>query len=508
MKRLKFEELHLSDEMLRAVVEMGFEEPTHIQSETIPTLMEGKDIIGQAQTGTGKTAAYAIPILENIENGANYIQAVVMCPTRELVIQVSDEFQKLMKYKSNITVVPIYGGQEIGRQLKALKKNPHIVIGTPGMTIDHIKRGTLKLENVSFVVLDEADEMLDMGFKDDIELILAKTPKTRQTIMFSATMPEDIIRIMKRHQSHPKQIDVTQKKIDAPKIEQVYFELHEKTKPEALSRLLDLHNIKLALVFCNTRKKVDSLVEILKSRGYFAEGLHGDINQNQRERIMGNFRNGSTEILVATDVAARGIDVNDVEAVFNYDLPGDDEDYIHRIGRTGRAGKSGVAFTFIVGKEIYNMRRIERLNEIKIKRSMIPTIDDLDESRLEGIKNILSETIEKGHLSKFINYIEKLVDEDFVTMDIAAALLKITLDRKNESLDNSVNFHDYTLQETPKEKFSRRKGKRGSRRNDKFRSNSNGYERSFGNKTEYGNDKKKRDKRKSKENKPWKRKKK
>ncbi|TAL70112.1 MAG: DEAD/DEAH box helicase [Bacteroidetes bacterium] len=506
MKRLKFEELNLSGEMLRAVVDMGFEETTHIQSETIPTLMEGKDIIGQAQTGTGKTAAYAIPIIENIENGANHIQAVVMCPTRELVIQVSDEFQKLMKYKSNISVVPIYGGQEIGRQLKALKKNPHIVIGTPGRTIDHIKRGTMKLDNVSFVVLDEADEMLDMGFKDDIELILAKTPKTRQTIMFSATMPEDITRIMKRHQNHPKQIDVTLKKIDTPKIEQFYFELHEKTKPEALARLLDLHNIKLALVFCNTRKKVDTLVEILKSRGYFAEGLHGEVNQNQRERIMSNFRNGSTEILVATDVAARGIDVNDVEAVFNYDLPGDDEDYIHRIGRTGRAGKSGIAFTFVVGKEIYYLRRIERANEIKVKRSMIPTIDDLDESRLESIKNIISETIDKGHLSKFINYIESLVDGDFVTMDIAAALLKITLDGKNESFDNSMNFHDYSFQETPKEDFNRRKGKSGSRRNGKFRSGNN--DKSYSNTPNYRNDKKIRGKHKRKENKPWKRKKK
>lgn len=501
MIRLKFEELHLSDEMLRAVVDMGFEETTHIQSETIPTLMEGRDVIGQAQTGTGKTAAYAIPIIENIANDVDYIQAIVMCPTRELVIQVSDEFQKLLKYKSNITVVPIYGGQEIGRQLKALKKNPHIIIGTPGRTIDHIKRGTLKLESVKFVVLDEADEMLDMGFKDDIELILGKTPKARQTIMFSATMPEEITRIMKRHQNHPKQIDVTQKKINAPKIEQFYFELQERTKPEALARLLDLHNIKLALVFCNTRRKVDTLVEVLKSRGYFAEGLHGEMNQNQRERIMNNFRNGSTEILVATDVAARGIDVNDVEAVFNYDLPGDDEDYIHRIGRTGRAGKSGISFTFIVGKEIYNMRRIERLNETKIKRSMIPTIDDLDESRLEAIKNIISATIDKGHLSKFINYIEKLVDEEFVTMDIAAALLKITLDRKNEGYDNSMNFHDYSFQETPKEDFKRGKGKSSGRRSSNFRSG--GYDKSDRKKSSYSHDKFSKDKHKTKENKPW-----
>ncbi len=457
MKRLKFAELGLSEEMLKAVIDMGFEEASPIQSETIPHIMQGIDIIGQAQTGTGKTAAFAIPIIERLDYDSTDIQAIVMCPTRELVIQVTDEFRKLMKYKGNITVTPVYGGQEIERQFKALRKNTQIVIGTPGRTIDHIKRGTIKLDAIKFVVLDEADEMLDMGFRDDIEMILEKTPTERQTVMFSATMPEDIARLMKKHQNHPKVVDVTNQKINAPKIEQIYYEIQENAKAEALARLIDFHNIKLALVFCNTKNRVDQLVEVLKSRGYFAEGLHGDMNQAQREKVMRNFRNGVIEILVATDVAGRGLDVNDIEAVFNYDLPSDEEDYVHRIGRTGRAGKTGIAFTFIVGKQIYYLKRIEKTNAMKMKAGQVPSITDLDETRVLNFKNKIEAVINKGHLTKYVNLITKMMDDDLIALDIAAAMLKLTLDQKNESYDSSQTF------EREFDNYDRNGGRGGSR---------------------------------------------
>jgi ATP-dependent RNA helicase DeaD len=462
MKKLQFAAFNLSEEMLRAVSDLGYEEASTIQSETIPLLLEGKDVIGQAQTGTGKTAAFAIPIIENLDKNISAIQAIIMCPTRELVIQVTDGIRKLMKYKENFEVVPIYGGQEIDRQLKALRRNPQIIVGTPGRTIDHIRRETIRLENIRFVVLDEADEMLDMGFREDIEMILEQTPQNRQTILFSATMPESIAKITRKFQKNPVRVDVTHEKISTPKIEQHYFEIQEHAKPEALARLIDMYNIKLALVFCNTRNKVDELVEILKSRGYFAEGLHGEMNQKQRDKVMSNFRNGTAEILVATDVAGRGIDVNDVEAVFNYDLPSDDEDYIHRIGRTGRAGKTGIAFTFVTGKQIYYLSKIEKANKIKIQRSKIPSISDLDETRLKTISEEISEIIAAGHLTKYVNLVERIMKDNFVSLDIAAALLKMRIDDQNEGFDHSLRFEERTFKENDfiREKMSKKKGKK------------------------------------------------
>ena len=475
MKKLKFDELNLSDKMLTAVAEMGFEETTPIQSESIPLLLKGYDITGHAQTGTGKTAAFAIPIIEKLDINQKEIQAIILCPTRELVIQVTEEFRRLMKYSEELSVVAIYGGQEIERQFKVLKKNPQIIVGTPGRTMDHIQRGTIKLNKINFVVLDEADEMLDMGFRDDIEFILKETPYSRQTVMFSATMPEDIKKLMHKYQKEPKTIDVTHHKLNAPKIEQVYFDIQEKSKPEALARLIDMHDIKLALVFCNTRYKVDNLVEVLKTRGYFADGLHGDMNQKQREKVMNGFRNGAVEILVATDVAGRGIDVNDVEAVFNYDLPRDDEDYIHRIGRTGRAGKSGIAFTFIVGKEIYSLKRIEKINDLKIIRKEIPTLGELDETRFSAFSKDIKDMIKSGHISKYVNLVEQLMEEDYTALDIAAALLNITMATKNEGFDKSLKFEKESEYDNS-DRFEKKSrfGKRGSSGKKSFRKKSSG----------------------------------
>ncbi len=424
MEHLRFEDMNISNEICHAVLDMGFEEATPIQSQAIPVILEGKDIIGQSQTGTGKTAAFGIPLLERINPEDRRLQALILCPTRELAIQVSEEFRKLLKYKDNIRVLPIYGGQPIDRQIAALKKGTQVVIGTPGRVMDHMRRRTIKAETVQMMVLDEADEMLDMGFREDIETILVKIPEEHQTLLFSATLSPEILDITKRFQKDPAFIKIVRKELTVPNIEQYYFDVKEKTKLDALCRIIDVYDPKLAMVFCNTKKRVDDLVEMLQGRGYFAEGLHGDLKQAQRDKVMQKFRNGTIEILVATDVAARGIDVDDIDVVFNYDVPQDEEYYVHRIGRTGRAGKAGKAFTFCVGKEIYKLRDIMRYTKTKIQQQKLPTLSDVEEMKtniyLEKIKGI----IEEGHLTKYIHLVDRLMEEDYTSIDIAAALLK------------------------------------------------------------------------------------
>ena len=424
MEHLRFEDMNISNEICRAVLDMGFEEATPIQSQAIPVILEGKDIIGQSQTGTGKTAAFGIPLLERINPEDRRLQALILCPTRELAIQVSEEFRKLLKYKDNIRVLPIYGGQPIDRQIAALRKGTQVVIGTPGRVMDHMRRRTIKAETVQMMVLDEADEMLDMGFREDIETILVKIPEEHQTLLFSATLSPEILDITKRFQKNPEFIKIVRKELTVPNIEQYYFDVKEKTKLDALCRIIDVYDPKLAMVFCNTKKRVDDLVEMLQGRGYFAEGLHGDLKQAQRDKVMQKFRNGTIEILVATDVAARGIDVDDIDVVFNYDVPQDEEYYVHRIGRTGRAGKAGKAFTFCVGKEIYKLRDIMRYTKTKIQQQKLPTLSDVEEMKtniyLEKIKGI----IEEGHLTKYIHLVDRLIEEDYTSIDIAAALLK------------------------------------------------------------------------------------
>ena len=424
MEHLRFEDMNISNEICRAVLDMGFEEATPIQSQAIPVILEGKDIIGQSQTGTGKTAAFGIPLLERINPEDRRLQALILCPTRELAIQVSEEFRKLLKYKDNIRVLPIYGGQPIDRQIAALRKGTQVVIGTPGRVMDHMRRRTIKAETVQMMVLDEADEMLDMGFREDIETILVKIPEEHQTLLFSATLSPEILDITKRFQKNPEFIKIVRKELTVPNIEQYYFDVKEKTKLDALCRIIDVYDPKLAMVFCNTKKRVDDIVEMLQGRGYFAEGLHGDLKQAQRDKVMQKFRNGTIEILVATDVAARGIDVDDIDVVFNYDVPQDEEYYVHRIGRTGRAGKAGKAFTFCVGKEIYKLRDIMRYTKTKIQQQKLPTLSDVEEMKtniyLEKIKGI----IEEGHLTKYIHLVDRLMEEDYTSIDIAAALLK------------------------------------------------------------------------------------
>lgn len=425
---MTFEEMCLDTRIMRAIAEMGFEQPSPIQAQSIPIAVEGKDMIGQARTGTGKTASFGIPMLQRINPKDKSLQAIVLCPTRELAIQSANEIRKLAKFLHGIKVLPIYGGQEISKQIRSLKGGVQIVIGTPGRVMDHLRRHTLKPQTVDIVVLDEADEMLNMGFREDIETILGQLPEERQTMLFSATMPKPILEIAKRYLQEPEIVKVIQKELTVPKIEQYYYEVNPRKKNEVLSRLLDMYDPSLSLVFCNTKRKVDELVADLKGRGYFAEGLHGDMKQSQRDRVMNGFRNGRTDILVATDVAARGIDVDDVEAVFNYDVPQDDEYYVHRIGRTGRAGREGRAFTLVVGKEIYKLKDIQRYCKTKIRRQPIPSVNDVAAIKVEKLLEQAGELIATDGLGRMMDLLEEYLDgSDYSATEMAAALLAMQL---------------------------------------------------------------------------------
>ena len=434
---MKFDELNIDERILRAIEDMGFEETSPIQTQAIPAVCEGIDVVGQAQTGTGKTAAYTIPMLMKIDPQIKKPQAIVLCPTRELAVQVAEEIRKLAKYMSDIKVLPVYGGQEIVRQIKSLKTGVQIIVGTPGRVMDHMRRKTVKFDNINMVILDEADEMLDMGFREDMETILTETPEDRQTVMFSATMPKAIMDIARNFQKDARIIKVVRKELTVSNIEQFYYEVRPKNKTEVLCRLIDIYNPSLSVVFCNTKRQVDELISELKGRGYFADGIHGDMKQQQRDRVMDDFRSGKVDILIATDVAARGIDVDDVDMVFNYDIPQDEEYYVHRIGRTGRAGRSGMALSFISGKEVYKLKDIERYCKTKILAKPVPSLDDVKNTKLDNMFDKIRQTIEEGGLTDMVNLVEEHVNqEEYTSMDMAAALLKMligdTLDREDE----------------------------------------------------------------------------
>ncbi len=460
MNIIKFEDLPISDEIKRSVTELGFEEPSPIQAQSIPVILTGRDVIGQAQTGTGKTAAFSIPVLDMVDPSKKSVQAVVLCPTRELAIQVSSEMKKLGKYKNGIKTLPVYGGQPIDRQIKSLKSGVQVVIGTPGRVIDHINRRTLKMDEVKMLVLDEADEMLDMGFREDIELILEQTPAQRQTTFFSATMSKPILELTKKYQNDPQLIKIVRKELTVPNIKQYYIETRRANKLEVLCRLVDVYNPKLSVVFCNTKRGSDELVSELQARGYFADALHGDLKQTQRDIVMDKFRQGTIDILVATDVAARGIDVDDVEAVFNYDLPQDEEYYVHRIGRTGRAGRQGISFSFVFGKEVRKMKDIERYTKSKLIKHDIPTIADVEEKKVSAFFKEVKDVIKDTSLPKQTRWIENLCEEEGIeVIEIAAALLKLALgEEKQEIVEETSNY---------KEGRRRERGERGERKRGK-----------------------------------------
>lgn len=437
---LKFSELNISPEILRAIEDMGFEEPTPIQQRSIPVILSGHDLTGQAQTGTGKTAAFAIPVIEKTEPEKCLVQTIILSPTRELTIQISEEFNRLLKYRENIRVLPVYGGQPIERQIHELKRGVHIIIGTPGRVMDHLRRGTLSLSGIRTVVLDEADQMLEMGFREDMEEILSQAPGERQTILFSATMPKPILKISKSFQNKPEFVSISPGQLTVPSIEQKYLEVREKDKLEVLCRLIDINSSDLSMIFCNTKKRVDEIAGMLRSRGYFAEGLHGDMKQQQRDRVMGRFRSGSIDILIATDVAARGIDIDDIDIVYNYDVPQDVEYYVHRIGRTGRAGKSGAAYTFVSPKEIYKLRMIKKLAKVNIVRIAIPNAADVENSRvLKALERVRS-VIEEEDLGLYIPAVENLMEEDCTLVEISAALLKIQLEGTSGRIQGGEEF--------------------------------------------------------------------
>jgi ATP-dependent RNA helicase DeaD len=418
-----FSELGLSPELLKAIDQLGFEQAAPIQAEAIPILMQGKDVVGQSQTGSGKTAAFAAPAIEKVDVARRDTQVLILCPTRELAIQVSEEVHKLALFKRGLHALPVYGGQSYDRQLAGLRQGAHIVIGTPGRVMDHMRRGTLKLAAIKMVILDEVDVMLNMGFRDDIEHILQATPKERQTVFFSATIPRPIQQLIEKYSRDPQQVRIEQKALTVPTVEQVYYEVDRRFKIDLLTRLIDIHDLKLGIIFCNTKRMVDDLVDHLNAQGYSADRLHGDMTQMMRDRVMQKFRKSGLDFLVATDVAARGIDVDDVEVVFNYDLPYDGEDYVHRIGRTGRQGRSGRAISFASGREVFQIRNIERYTNVRIQRGQPPTANEVEEARTLVFLDKLRATLASGEYKRHDRLIERLLEEGFASTDIASALI-------------------------------------------------------------------------------------
>jgi ATP-dependent RNA helicase DeaD len=421
----KFKALGISDLITQSLNNMGFEEPTPIQEKAIAPAMRGQDLIGQAQTGTGKTAAYGIPLIEKMEGAREKIQGLVLTPTRELAIQVAEELNKIAQY-TDVHTLPIYGGQDIERQIRGLKKRPQIIVATPGRLKDHMQRRTIRLDELRMIVLDEADEMLNMGFIEDIEEILSATPASRQTLLFSATMPRAIQSLSQRFLRNPALIAIQSKEVTVPLVEQNYLEVQDRQKFDVLCRLLDIQSPDLAIVFGRTKRRVDELSEALKKRGYAAEGIHGDLTQAKRDSVIRQFRDGSTDILVATDVAARGLDISGVTHVYNFDIPQDPESYVHRIGRTGRAGQAGTAITFVIPREMDHLRTIERLSRRKIVRMSVPTMSDALEGQQRLAVERLLAVIEEGGYERYNSRAVELLDENDSVALVAAALKLLT----------------------------------------------------------------------------------
>lgn len=424
----------LDNRIVRAIREMGFEKLSPIQEQAIPYLLQGEDIIGQAQTGTGKTAAFGIPAIQHINPDVKKLQTIILCPTRELAIQAAAELRKIAKYMHGIKVLPVYGGQDISRQIAGLR-GVQIIVGTPGRVMDHMRRRTIKLDLVNMVVLDEADEMLNMGFREDMELILGQIPGEHQTALFSATMPKPILEITDRFQKDAKIVKVAAKELTIPLVSQKFYRVKNQDKDAACVRLLEYYQPKLTLIFCNTKKKVDELADLLKQQGFQAEGLHGDLSQAQRDVAMNRFRNGGASILIATDVAARGIDVDDVEAVINYDIPQDIEYYVHRIGRTGRAGRKGRSFTFANSREIGKIREIERVCHTTITEKKLPGAAKVLKAKADKYLNKAWELHEHEDVELMKSFLQRKMEEEGCdALELAAAMLKLQVGDKGEEI--------------------------------------------------------------------------
>lgn len=441
-EKKSFEDFGLSAELLKSITAMGFEEPTPIQDKTIPVLLIGKDVIGQAQTGTGKTAAFGIPVIEKVDRSVHAVQAIVLAPTRELAMQAAEEMNKLGKYK-RVQALPVYGGTSIERQIKALQKGVHVVVGTPGRVLDHIERKTLALGKIKIVVLDEADEMLDMGFVDDITRILKETPEERQTLLFSATMPEGVLKISKRYMRHPERIRIATDTLTAPKISQIVYEVRNADKVDALCRLIDFGSEGTYLIFCHTKREVDDVSSALRLRGYESDAMHGDYTQAQREAVLKKFREGKVDVLVATDVAARGLDISNISHVVNFSIPQNPESYVHRIGRTGRAGREGVAITFVTPREDRQLRLIQSVAKAQIKRGKLPSREEVMGARLTSLEGRINEFIDDKQFDLFLALAEKLT-EKVDPKDALAALIKFQIDGFAKPAEESIVSLDDT----------------------------------------------------------------
>lgn len=449
-----FYEFGISEPVIRATTTMGFEETTSIQEQAIPIAMSGKDIIGQAQTGTGKTAAFGIPMLEKCDPDKPHIQGLVITPTRELAVQVAEELNSLGQYK-RIKALPIYGGQDIERQIKALKKKPQVIVATPGRLMDHMRRKLIRLQQLAVVVLDEADEMLNMGFREDIETILTEVPDNRQTMLFSATMPQPIRDLAQKFMKEPEFVKVKTKEMTVPNTDQYYYVTDEKDKFDSLCRLLDLHSPEAAIVFGRTKRRVDELFEALNKRGYSVEAIHGDLTQSKRDSVMKKFKNGTIEILVATDVAARGLDIGSVTHVYNFDIPQGPDSYVHRIGRTGRLGKPGIAATFVSHREKGHLEHIERAIKRKIIRKPVPTINETIENQQRLAADKLLEVIGKSDHLEYKDIARELLDSGNAADLVAAALKLITREPDQTPVNLTTEKPWVTKKSKPAEKRSR-----------------------------------------------------
>ena len=431
-----FNELPISSEIMKAVEEMGYENATDIQAQSIPCILEGKDVLGRSNTGTGKTAAFGIPAIEKVIPGNKFPNALIICPTRELVTQVATELRKFSKYKEGVKIVPIYGGQPIDRQIQLLKRGCGIVVGTPGRIMDHLNRRTLKLQDVNMIILDEADEMLNMGFKEDIEEILSMMPadNEHQTILFSATWPQAILKITEQFQKDPVRVEIKSSQRTIDTVEQIYYEAPRGKKANALRVLLNHYDPDLCMIFCNTKKMVDELCEELNKHDIKATSLHGDMKQEFRSRVMEQFRNGTSPILIATDVAARGIDVDDIDLVVNFDIPQDMEYYIHRVGRTGRAGKKGLAITLISGgKQRGAIKDVIRYTKTNITRHALPTSAQMMEANRNAFIAKVKEACDEGITEESIEIANALMADGIALENIISAL--ISMNYKNEVID-------------------------------------------------------------------------
>ena len=432
MKKYEFKHLGLSKESLDAVADMGFKTPTEIQQESIPHILEGRDVIGHSRTGTGKTMAFGLPAIEIVDDSQKETQALILCPTRELAEQATGEIQKASVYKKELNVVAIYGGASMPNQMKQLKRGAQIVVGTPGRIMDHMRRGTLVLDNLKLLVLDEADEMLNMGFREDIETVLEDTPESTSMVLFSATMSKGIMRLTKNYQTDAKIIKAVDDNLTVATVTQWHIHVKKINKTMAVDALINYHQPKLTLIFCNTKRMVDELVDALQHGGISAVALHGDLNQNARNRVMSSFRTGVITVLVATDVAARGIDVDDVELVINYDIPQDDEYYVHRIGRTGRAGREGKAVTLVSGtKEKKRLYQIERYANVKIPPKQLPSKKDIDKIRNESFVDKFAKDIEKDTDEQYYTLLDTLIENGYSARQVAATLLRMELDKSS-----------------------------------------------------------------------------